>query len=116
MGHTDSHEAELTDHQRELVALAQRLAAEFAPRAAEHDRDNTFPHENIAALREAGYLALTVPAAYGGGGATVHDVVLAQGELAKGDAATALAVGMHLILVGKAVSYTHLTLPTKRIV
>lgn len=101
MGATDSHEAELTDRQRELVATARRLAAGFAPRAAEHDRDNTFPHENIAALREAGYLALTVPTAYGGGGATVHDIVLTQGELAKGDAATALAVGMHLIFVGK---------------
>ena len=101
MGHIDSHGAELTDRQRELIATARTLAAEFAPRAAEHDRDNTFPHENIQALRAAGYLALTVPTEYGGGGATVHDIVLAQGELAKGDAATALAVGMHLILVGK---------------
>ena len=101
MGTIDSHHAELTNRQRDLIMTARDLATEIAPRATEHDRDNTFPHENIAALRDAGYLALTVPTEYGGSGATVHDVVLAQGELAKGDAATALAVGMHLILVGK---------------
>lgn len=90
-----------TQRQHALVATARSLAARIAPRAAEHDRDGTFPFENVAMLRDAGYLALTIPVAYGGGGASVLDVVLAQTELAKGDAATALAVGMHLILLGK---------------
>lgn len=91
----------MTGRQRALVATARSLAERIAPRAAEHDRDGTFPFENFEMLREAGYLALTIPEAYGGGGASVLDVVLAQTELAKGDAATALAVGMHLILLGK---------------
>ena len=37
--------------------------------AAPHDRDGSFPHGSLAALRDAGLLALTVPAAVGGGGA-----------------------------------------------
>ncbi len=62
-----------------------------------HDRDNTFAHENLAELQEAGCLALTVPAVHDGG-STVHDLVLDHAELAEGDAATALAVGLHLDL------------------
>ena len=36
----------LTERQAEIVELAGQLADAFAERAAEHDRDNTFPAEN----------------------------------------------------------------------
>lgn len=84
-----------------LVALAADLADRFAPRAAQHDRDNTFPFENFRELHEAGYLALTVPQAYGGGGISSLDLVFAQERLAQGDGSTALAASMHLALVGR---------------
>jgi alkylation response protein AidB-like acyl-CoA dehydrogenase len=51
----------LTARERELVELAGRLADTFAGRAAEHDRDASFPFENYEDMREAGYLGLTVP-------------------------------------------------------
>lgn len=86
----------LTDRQSEVVALAGRLADEFAERAAEHDRENTFPAENWPVMAEAGYLALTVPEELGGFDADLGEFLLAQERLAHGCASTALAVDMHL--------------------
>ena len=43
----------LTARQRELVALAAELGStRFAPRAAEHDREASFPVENYRDLRD----------------------------------------------------------------
>jgi alkylation response protein AidB-like acyl-CoA dehydrogenase len=84
----------------ELLALAGRLADEFAQRAAEHDRDNTFPFESFQRMRETRYLALTIPQQLGGLGANVLDFALCQERLARGDGATALAVNMHLFGIG----------------
>ena len=81
-----------------FVTLAAELGAEFAPRAAQHDRENTFVAENFARMREAGYLRLAVPAELGGLGASMRQVCYAQAELAKHCASTALAVNMHLYL------------------
>jgi alkylation response protein AidB-like acyl-CoA dehydrogenase len=83
-----------------LVALAGRLADDFATRAAEHDRDNTFPFENFDAMRKEKYLALPLPESLGGLGATIKDFILCQERLAQGDGATALAVNMHLFALG----------------
>lgn len=86
----------LTERQARVVALAARLADEFADRAPEHDRENTFPAENWPVMGEAGYLGLTVPAELGGFDADVTELLLAQERLAQGCASTALAVDMHL--------------------
>src|SRR5205814_2207843 len=52
----------LTDEQRAIIERAAALARErFAPRAARHDAEASFPYENYADLRRAGLLALTVP-------------------------------------------------------
>ncbi len=89
------------DGDRAVLALAGELADRCAARAAAHDREGTFPHENIELLRAAGYLALTVPAGCGGGGAGVFRMVLGQERLARGDGSTALAVGWHLFTIGR---------------
>ena len=81
-----------------FVPLAAELGAEFASRAAAHDRDNSFVHENFERMREAGYLRLAVPTELGGLGATMRQVCFAQAELARDCASTALAVNMHLYL------------------
>jgi alkylation response protein AidB-like acyl-CoA dehydrogenase len=86
----------LTQRQSEVVELAGRLAEEFAERAPEHDRENTFPAENWPVMAEAGYLALTVPEELGGFDADLGELLLAQERLAQGCASTALAVDMHL--------------------
>lgn len=82
--------------ERELAETAEALAARFAERAETHDREGSFPFDNFAELREAGYLRLTVPASLGGGGISLYELVLVQERLARGDGATALAVGWHL--------------------
>jgi alkylation response protein AidB-like acyl-CoA dehydrogenase len=91
----------LNDRQQELVDLAGRLADSFAQRAAEHDRDSTFPFENYDEMRDAGYLGLTIPEELGGHGADLRELVLAQERLAMGCGSTALAVGMHVSPLGQ---------------
>jgi L-evernosamine nitrososynthase len=84
----------------DLVALAERLADDLATRAAAHDRDGTYPHDSIRSLRDAGYLVAPVPADLGGlGVSSVHDLVVASGRLARGDASVAIGVNMHLVAV-----------------
>jgi alkylation response protein AidB-like acyl-CoA dehydrogenase len=91
----------LTSRQQRLVDLADELAARFAARAPEHDRQGSFPAENYVDLHEAGYLRLAIPPEYGGEGANIYDMVLAQERLGRGDGATALATGMLIQLVGR---------------
>ena len=86
----------LSEREQHVVDLAARLADDFAQRAGEHDRANTFPAENWPLMQEAGYLRLTVPEELGGFGAGLGEFFLAQGRLAEGCGATALAVNMHL--------------------
>ena len=89
-----------TDAGARLVAIAQQLAEEFAARAAEHDRDGTYPFEAIDALKAADYFAAPVPVELGGLGVTsAHDLVVASSRLARGDASVAIGVNMHLVAV-----------------
>ena len=84
--------------QEELIALARRLAVEcFAPRAAVHDREASFPCDDYDDLRAAGLLALCVPEQYGGLGATFETYCLVAEQIAQGNAATALTFNMHCL-------------------
>jgi len=89
-----------TERQSAFIALADRLANVAADQAGIHDRNGTFPHDTFAALKNAGYLALTVPEEFGGGGATALEVMLAQEHLARGNGSVALGATMHLGIIG----------------
>src|ERR671910_487463 len=66
-----------TDAGARLVRIAEALARDFASRAAIHDREASFPHAGIDALKRAGYFTAPIPAERGGPGVTsVHDLVL----------------------------------------
>jgi len=83
-----------------LVRTAEALAQDFASRAALHDREASFPHAAIDALKRAGYFTAPIPVECGGLGVTsVHDVVVASSRLARGDASIAIGVNMHLVLL-----------------
>jgi alkylation response protein AidB-like acyl-CoA dehydrogenase len=85
---------------RDLVATAESLADDFAGRAAAHDRDGSYPFESIEAVRRAGYFTAPVPLELGGlGVSSIHDVIVASGRLARGDASVAIGVNMHLGVV-----------------
>jgi L-evernosamine nitrososynthase len=89
-----------TESGAHLVQLAETLADELAARAAEHDREASFPFESIEALKRAGYFTAPIPAEYGGLGVTsVHDILVASSRLARGDASVAIGVNMHLAVL-----------------
>jgi len=84
------------------VRLRERclaLAADFATRAAEHDRDASHPVENYERLRAEGFVELTVPRAWGGAGANFLDHTIAYEALGQGCPSTALAFNMHASVV-----------------
>lgn len=81
----------------QAVTRAAALAADFATRAAEHDRTAAFPFENFTALREANLLNLTVPAEFGGDGLGLATACRVIQQIAAGDAATALVLSMQYI-------------------
>ncbi|MEX1253034.1 MAG: acyl-CoA dehydrogenase family protein [Dehalococcoidia bacterium] len=86
-----------TDAGRRFVALAEEHAADFATRADQHDREASFPHENIKALQESGFLAGPVPEEFGGLGVqTLHDISVGMSRLSRGCASTAIAANMHI--------------------
>ena len=90
----------ITEPGRRFVALAEEHAADFATRAAEHDRDGTFPTENFQAMQESGFLAGPVPEEFGGLGVfSIHDMGVAMSRLARGDGSCAIAANMHLTSV-----------------
>jgi len=90
---------DLTSEQRRLQRRSLELAADFATRSAEHDREATHPVENYERLREEEFLALSVPKEWGGAGHGLLDHTLAFEALAQGCPATALAFNMHASVV-----------------
>jgi alkylation response protein AidB-like acyl-CoA dehydrogenase len=90
---------QLTPAQQRVQDKCRELAADFARRAAAHDRDASHPVENYGRLREEGFLALTVGKEWGGLGASFLDHTLAYEVLAQGCPSTALAFNMHTSVV-----------------
>ena len=75
---------DLTPAQQDLRRLARRVAdSAIAPRAADIDRSEAYPWDNVAALREAGLLGYTIPPDLGGAGGSVLDAVLIIEEMAR---------------------------------
>ncbi|GAB4430416.1 MAG: acyl-CoA dehydrogenase family protein [Anaerolineae bacterium] len=84
------------------IDLAQLLAQQFAGRAAQADREGRLPAEDVAALKESGYLTLTVPRQFGGAELSMAETLAAHVELARGSAASAMVAGMQLHIFGSA--------------
>jgi alkylation response protein AidB-like acyl-CoA dehydrogenase len=91
---------------RPLHDLDDRMLERFRERAGTYDRDNRFFTEDFDELMEVGYLRAPLPISFGGGGASIDDMVRAQRRLGAVAPATALATTMHLYIVG-AVSSLH---------
>ena len=89
-----------TERQAMFIELGERMGRIAGEQADAHDRNNTFPHDTFAALRESGYLALTVPIEFGGMGATPLEAMLAQERLAQGSGSVGLGATMHLGAMG----------------
>jgi alkylation response protein AidB-like acyl-CoA dehydrogenase len=87
----------LAAEHKAIQNICRQLATDFVARAARHDRDNSLPLENYAALKQAGFYGLTVPKELGGQGAGLLGWSIAGEELAQGCPATALTFNMHVI-------------------
>jgi alkylation response protein AidB-like acyl-CoA dehydrogenase len=82
--------------------LPDDLLERIRERAPIHDRENTFPQQDLDELRAAGYLSILVPAERGGAGLSLAQAAILQQRLAGAAPATALAINMHLVWTGVA--------------
>lgn len=83
-----------------MAFLSDELLSTIHDRAAAHDAANTFPDDDLADLRAAGYLGAFVPEEFGGAGLNLERIAAEQTRLAKAAPGTALGVNMHQIIVG----------------
>ena len=88
------------DNQQAMITQLHTLKRNIEERGAKADLENSFPAENFEDLLNIGYNKVTLPAAYGGLGFGIYDMILFQETLASFDAATALSIGWHLGIVG----------------
>ena len=91
-----------TERQQRFIDVARALIPALRERAAQHDRDGTFPHENFADIRRVGLPALVIPQEFGGWGANLLESTLTMETLAQGDGSTALSFVMHVQVMGGA--------------
>ena len=86
-----------TPLQREWLAKAHALGRDrFAARAAQWDKEASFPFANYEDLREQGFLKLCVPTAFGGAGADFPTYMMVAAEIGRFCGATALTWNMHI--------------------
>src|SRR3954451_9989998 len=87
----------LGDEEAALIAKARSFGQRvLAPRAAQHDREATFPIENFRDMHPEGLLGICVPKQHGGSGASFRAYCLAAAELGRYCGATALSWNMHV--------------------
>jgi alkylation response protein AidB-like acyl-CoA dehydrogenase len=79
-----------------LLAAIDEMGPAFAERAFRHDAEASFPFENYADLREAGFLKLCVPKRHGGLGADYRTYMLVSQRLGFWCGTTANTFNMHV--------------------
>lgn len=82
---------------QQLVARAAEMGTSFAGRATKYDAEASFPYDDFAELRDAGFLALCVPEHFGGLGADFATYCRVANEIGRHAPATALAFNMHCV-------------------
>ena len=84
------------------TGLPTELLEGFRSRSGDLDRTNSYFHDDLAELRDAGYLAAAVPSHLGGWGYDLALMAASQRRLARYAPATALAMTMHTYWIGAA--------------
>ncbi|WP_256734626.1 acyl-CoA dehydrogenase family protein, partial [Pseudomonas edaphica] len=92
-----SQASQLPHGPAQFDALLERLSAELASSAHLYDESGAFPHANFTRLHEHGLVALTVPKALGGGGASLAQARKAISAIARGEPSTALILVMQYL-------------------
>jgi alkylation response protein AidB-like acyl-CoA dehydrogenase len=78
--------------------------AVVAPAAIRNDREERFPQEALDGLKRDGWVGLTIPEEYGGGGADPLTYCLVIEELGRGDANVRSILSVHLGLVAGSIA------------
>jgi alkylation response protein AidB-like acyl-CoA dehydrogenase len=90
----------LSDEQRAVRdAVRSWVEAVVVPDALRNDREERFPQEALDGLRQTGFVGMTIPERYGGGGADPLTYCLFIEELGRGDANVRSIMSVHLALV-----------------
>ncbi len=92
--------------EQEAVRKAARewVDTVVVPRALTNDREERFPQEALDGLRSGGWLGMSIPAEYGGGGADPLSYALFIEELGRGDGNVRSIVTVHLGLVAGSIA------------
>ncbi len=80
-------------------AVKQWVDDVVAPPALSNDRQERFPQEALDGLQETGFIGMSIPEQFGGGGGDPMSYVLLIEELGRGDANVRSIVSVHLGLV-----------------
>jgi alkylation response protein AidB-like acyl-CoA dehydrogenase len=90
----------LNDEQRAVRAAVREWVDEVVvPHALSNDRDERFPQEALDGLIQTGFVGMSIPEEYGGGGADPLTYCLFIEELSRGDANVRSIMSVHLGLV-----------------
>ena len=81
----------------EAKAWLDSLSTQFAEGAAALDETSQFPYDNLATLRRAGLLSLTVPRSFGGHEANLAQTLRVVQAIARGEPSTALIFVMQCL-------------------
>lgn len=97
----------LSKNQKQLQDEARELANSYIrSRAAEIDRSEAYPWDNVEQLTQAGFMGMTIPPEFGGRGLTYFDAVLVIEELARVCGVTArIAVEANMGAIGAIMKY-----------
>ena len=85
---------------RPSTELPAEMLERFRARAGELDATNSYAHDDVAELRELGYLAAAIPVELGGWGWDLDQLATSQRRLARYAPATALCTTMHFYWTG----------------
>ena len=95
----------LNEDQKAVRAAVREWADEVvAPQALRNDREERFPQEALDGLRRTGFVGMSIPEKFGGGGADPLTYVLFIEELGRADANVRSIMSVHLGLVAGAIA------------
>lgn len=92
---------DLNEEQTDIRDTVRRFTAqEITPQAEHWDEQEYFPREVFGKMAELGLLGMTIPEEYGGIMLDRQSCALVYEELARGDMATAVGLGVHNMVTG----------------
>ena len=83
-----------------LLKKAKNIGDKIKKHAKYYDANPQYQKENFELLKANNFLKLALPKPLGGIEASLKTILKTQIEIAKGDASTALGIGMHHIVCG----------------